>query len=87
MKILQILKIAIYERDKDARKRHGIDGLINILHRYLREPEVKVGEVVAVKGNERNQVQWKLRIIAEVYPRTDDKMRAVRLRAGKLYLE
>ena len=91
MKILQILKIAIYERDKsmykDARKRHGIDGLINILHRYLREPEVKIGEVVAVKGNERNQVQWKLRIITEVYPRTDGKMRAVRLRAGKLYLE
>ena len=61
MKIPQILKIGIYERDKsmykDARKRHGIDGLINILHRYLREPEVKVGEVVAVKGDERNQVQ------------------------------
>ena len=57
-----MLKIKIYERDKsiykDARKRHGRDEEMNILHCYVRDslkhyqkgPEVKVGEIVGNKA-------------------------------------
>ena len=49
-----------------------------------REPEVKLGEVVVIKSDERNKAQWKLGIITEVYLGRDCKVRAVRLRAVKL---
>ena len=43
--------------------------------------------MVVIKADEWNKVQWKLRIITEVYPGGDGTVRAVRLRAGKSYLE
>ena len=52
-----------------------------------KESEVKVGEVVVIKGEERNRVQWNIGIITDVYPGKEGKVRAVKLRAGKSYLE
>ena len=52
-----------------------------------RESEVKTGEVVVIKGDEKNKAQWKIGIITEVYPGRDGKVRAVKLRAGKTYME
>ena len=52
-----------------------------------KKPEVKVGELVAIKGDEQNKTQGRLTVIREVYPEIDEKVRAVRLRAGKLYLQ
>ena len=43
--------------------------------------------MVVIKGDERNKVHWKLRIITELYPGRDSKVKTVRLRAGKSYLE
>ena len=52
-----------------------------------KKPEVKVGELVVIKGDEQNKTQERLTVIREVYPEIDEKVRAVRLRAGKLYLQ
>ena len=52
-----------------------------------KKPEVKVGESVVIKGDEQNKTQERLTVIREVYPEIDEKVRAVRLRAGKLYLQ
>ena len=58
----------------------------NLKHRK-KESEVKVGEVVVIKGDEQNRAQWNIGIITDVYPGKDGKVRAVKLRAGKSYLE
>ena len=43
--------------------------------------------MVLIQGDERNKAQWKFGILEEVYPGRNFKVRAVRLRAGKSYLE
>ena len=44
--------------------------------------------MVLINGDGRNKAQsWKFRIITEVYPGRNFKVRAVSLRAGKWYLE
>ena len=45
----------------------------------MRAPDVTVGKVVVIKGDQRNKVQWKLGIITDVYPGKDDKARAVNM--------
>ena len=40
-----------------------------------------------IKVEERNKAQWNIGIITDVYPGEDGKVRAVRPRAGKTYLE
>ena len=52
-----------------------------------KESEVNVGEVVVIKGEEWNRVQWNTIIITDIYPGKDGKVRAVKVRAGKSYLE
>ena len=52
-----------------------------------KESEVKVGEVTVIKGEGQNRAQWNIGIITDVYPGKDGKGRAVKLRAGKSYLE
>ena len=49
--------------------------------------EVKLGKVVVIKDEEQNRAQWNIGIMTDVYPRKDGRMRAVKLRAGKSYLE
>ena len=49
-----------------------------------RVPEV--GEVVIIKGDEKNRGKWRLGIVLELFP-GKDVVRAVKLRAGRSYLE
>ena len=46
-----------------------------------------VGDVVIVKCEEKNRGRWPLRIVQELYPGRDGVVRAVKLRAGKNFLE
>uniref|UniRef100_A0A7M5XLD8 DUF5641 domain-containing protein n=2 Tax=Clytia hemisphaerica TaxID=252671 RepID=A0A7M5XLD8_9CNID len=64
--------------------------------RYLRErhqlknnegSQFKEGDVVIIKGDERNRANWNLGIIDKMMPGKDGIIRAVRLRAGKNFLE
>ena len=49
--------------------------------------KVKRGDVVIIKGDEKDRNQWKLGIVEEPIPGKDGIVRAVRLRAGKNHLE
>ena len=40
-----------------------------------------------IKGEEQNRAQWSIGIVTDVYPGKDGKVRAVKLTAGKSYLE
>ena len=48
---------------------------------------VKKGEVVIIKGDEKDRNHWKLGIVEELMPGKDGVVRAVRLRAGRNRLE
>ena len=48
---------------------------------------VEKGEVVIIKGDEKDRNQWKLGIVEKVLPGKDGVVRAVRLRAGRNQLE
>ena len=52
-----------------------------------REFKLSKGDVVIIKSDERNRASWSLGIVDELYPGRDDVVRAVRLRAGKKFLE
>ena len=45
------------------------------------------GDVVIIKSDERNRASWSLGIVGELYSGRDDVVRAVKLRAGKKFLE
>eukprot|EP00111_Clytia_hemisphaerica_P010634 TCONS_00031083-protein len=64
--------------------------------RYLRErhqlnnnegSQFKEGDVVIIKGDERNRAHWNLGIIDKIMPGKDGIIRPVRLRAGKNFLD
>ena len=48
---------------------------------------MKNGDVVLIKGNERNRGKWNIGIMVKLIKGRDRVVRAVRLRAGKSYLE
>ena len=48
---------------------------------------ISKGDVVIIKGEERNRGYWKLGIVEELFPGRDGVVRSVRLRAGKSYQE
>ena len=60
---------------------------IHNLKHSKKESKVKVREVVVIKREEQNCAQWNIRILTDVYPGKDGKVRAVKLRPGKSYLE
>ena len=65
--------------------------------KYLRErhdlthrgngKQPREGDVLLIKGDERNRAHWKIGIVKEVFPGKDGHIRAVRLRAGQDFLE
>ena len=65
---------------KALRERH------NLKHR-TKEMAAKLGDVVVIKGDERNRGKWKIGIIKDLIKGRDEVVRAVRLRAGQSYLE
>ena len=48
---------------------------------------LKVGDVVIVRGDESNRGKWSLGVIADLFEGRDGVVRAVKLRAGKSFLE
>ena len=52
-----------------------------------KEMNAKPGDVVLIKGDERNRGKWKIGVIDTLIKGRDGIVRAVRLRAGKSYLE
>ena len=49
--------------------------------------KLKVGVVVIIKEDERNRAHWKTGTVDKLISGTDGVGRAVRLRAGKSFLE
>ena len=58
----------------------------NLKHKS-KELKVKVGDVVLIRGDEKNRAHWKTGIVSELIPGRDGVIRVVRLRAGKSHLE
>ena len=52
-----------------------------------RTMSLREGDVVIIKSDERNRAKWPLGIVENLYKGRDDMIRAVRLRAGKTFLE
>ena len=50
-----------------------------------KKPEIQVGDIMMIKGEEKNRGQWK--IVGRLIAGKDEIVRGVRLRAGKTYLE
>lgn len=65
---------------KYLRERH------NLTHRE-KGARPNEGDVVLIKGDERNRAKWKIGIVKNIMPGKDGKVRAVRLRAGQDFLE
>ena len=49
--------------------------------------QIKEGDVMLIKPLEKNRGRWKIGIVTHLYYGKDNVMQAVRLRAGKNYLE
>ena len=64
---------------KELRSRHNI-----IKGNDLK---LKIGDVVIIKGDERNRAKWKLGIVEEFITGRDGVVRGAKLRAGRSYLE
>ena len=83
-KYLKRCKENVWKRWRDEyltglRERHKIvHGKANLIN---------VGDVVIIKGDEKNRSMWKLGIVDKLLTGKDGKTRAIRLRAGKSYLE
>ena len=65
---------------RGLRERH------NMKHNQ-RQQSLSKGDVVMIKGEEKNRGHWKLGIVEELFPGRDGVVRSVRLRAGKSFLE
>ena len=49
--------------------------------------KLMVGYLVTIRSNEKNRAHWKTRIVHQLLPGQDSITKAVKLRAGKSYLE
>lgn len=65
---------------KSLRERH------NLKHK-TKEMTVKLGDVVLIQDSEQSRGKWNIGIVVKLFPGRDRVVRAVRLRAGKSYLE
>ena len=65
---------------KSLRERH------NLKHKS-KDANIQIGDVVIIKGNEKNRAHWKTGIVVELFTGRDRVIRAAKLRAGKSYLE
>ena len=48
---------------------------------------LNVGDVVIIRSEDKNRGKWPLGIVEELFEGRDGKVRAVKLRAGKTFLE
>ena len=65
---------------KSLRERH------NLKHK-TKEMTVQPGDVVLIQGSERNRGKWNIEIVVKLIKGRDGVVRAIRLRAGRSYLE
>ena len=65
---------------RSLRERH------NLKHK-TKQLTLKVGDVVLIQSEERNRGKWNLGIVVKLIIGRDGVVRAVKLRAGKSYLE
>ena len=78
-------KDALWERWSKEYLR-GLRERHNLKHK-TRDQDLKQGDVVIIKGDDRNRNKWKLSVVDQMIKGKDDVVRAVRLRAGKSFLE
>ncbi|XP_068708134.1 uncharacterized protein [Montipora foliosa] len=52
-----------------------------------RERSLNVGDVVIIRSEDKNRGKWPLGVVEELFEERDGKVRAVKLRAGKTFLE
>ena len=57
------------------------------LRHHGKSARLQEGDVGIIKGDEKNRGKWKIEIVDKLIPGRDGIVRAVRLRAGKSYLE
>ena len=81
------------ERCKDMMWRRWTDEYLrglrerhNLKHQN-KKSSLKLGDVVIIKGDERNRNKWKLGIVENLIPGRDGVIRVAKLRAGKNTLE
>ena len=60
---------------------------IQSLKHRKKECTLKQGDVVLIKGEERNRGKWKIGVVDQMFEGRDGVIRAVRLRAGKSFME
>jgi len=65
---------------RSLRERH------NLKHN-TKELDLKIGDVVLIQSDERNRGKWNIGIVDKLIEGSDGVVRAVKLRAGKSYLE
>ena len=65
---------------KSLRERH------NLKHK-TKEMTVQPGDVVLIQGSEQNRVKWNIGKVVKLIKGRDGVVRAIRLRAGRSYLE
>ena len=65
---------------RDFREQH------NLVHNS-KKLKLKEGDVVIIQGDEKNRAHWKTKIVHQHLPGRNGITRAVKLRAGKSYLE
>ena len=59
----------------------------NLKHNKKRQLSLSRGEVIIIKGEEKNCGHWKLGIVVKLITGRDGAVKGVKLRAGKSYLE
>ena len=52
-----------------------------------KEMKIEVGDMVLIKGEEKNKGKWNIRIVEELYKGKDNVMRGVTLRTQKSHIE
>ena len=52
-----------------------------------KQSQLEEGDVVMIRGEEKNRAHWKIGIVTELMPGRVNIVRAVRLRAGKSFME
>ena len=64
----------------------ALRGRHNLKHK-ARELTVKTGDVVLIKGDEKNRGKWKMGIVKQIISGRDGNVRAVKLKTGKGEME
>ena len=65
---------------KNLRERH------NLKHHKRTNP-IKSGDLVLIKGDNRNRGKWNIGIVTDLYPGPDGEVRAVKLCVGNIYTQ